>query len=392
MPNRLIARQNDFNALCERIKAEGIVAFDTEFVAESYYRPRLCLLQFGIGDEQFGVDPFMVRDLTPWWEIMADDETTVIVHGGREEIRFCHAITRQAPQKLIDVQVAEGLRSRGFPLSYQNLIGRVLGATVHGKETRSDWERRPLHSSQIDYALEDVEHLLDVWERQRQSLTDAGRLDWAFAEFQRFVDDIVADEDRDGWDRLPGYGRLRPREMALAQALFIWRDTEARKLDKPPRQILRDDLLVDIARRQPKSVRELNMTRGMTRRNYQRIAADLVSVVQETQQIPDDQLPSRPAPGRQYPSQDDVLSRILALALANRCNKLGLSMSLVGTTADLKDLVHWYVFDSQQGERPKLMQGWRNEVCGQLLTDVLDGKVTLRVADPQSEDPLDFDH
>lgn len=387
----LIVDQSAFHQLCDRIRSAGAVAFDTEFVSESYFRPRLCLLQFALpSGDCFGVDPFSVHDLTRWWEIMTDRETTIVVHGGREEIRFCQFAMKQRPHLLVDVQIAEGLRSRGFPISHTNLVSRVLNRSIqHGKETRTDWLHRPLAEQQINYALEDVRHLLAVWKTQKESLETCGRLDWAQAEFERFIDYVLAEEDRDGWLRLPGYGRLNRREMAVARALYQWRSVEAERLDKPQRRLLRDDLLVELAQRQPKTVRELNMTRDMNRRDYQQHADTLVAIIQEAVQLSTDQLPEK-AGGSGHPAQDEVLAKILGLALANRCQKLGLSMSLVATSADLKDFIRWHVFENRQAEIPRLMQGWRAEVCGQLLADVLDGNVTLRVCDPKSEYPLAF--
>lgn len=368
-----------------------MVAFDTEFVSESYFRPRLCLLQFALpSGESFGVDPFAVHDLDRWWEIMIDRQTTVIVHGGREEIRFCQFATKQRPRQLVDVQIAEGLRSRGFPISHTNLVSRVLNRSIqHGKETRTDWMHRPLTEPQINYALEDVRHLPAVWKRQKESLAECGRLSWAEAEIERFIDYVLAEEDRDGWLRLPGYGRLNRREMAVARALYQWRSQEAERLDKPQRRLLRDDLIVELAQRQPKTVRELNMTRDMNRRDYQQHAETLIRIIQEAVDLPADRLPEKSG-GAGHPAQDEVLAKILGLALANRCQELGLSMTLVATSADLKDFVRWHVFENRQTEVPRLMQGWRAEVCGQLLADVLDGNVTLRVCDPQSEYPLAF--
>ncbi len=387
----LITRQNDFLDLCERIREAGTVAFDTEFVSESYYRPRLCLLQFGLPDGScYGIDPFLTDDLTPWWDIMIDSETTVIVHGGREEIRFCQYATGSRPEKLVDVQIAEGLRSRGFPISHANLISRVLNTTIqHGKETRTDWQHRPLTKQQLDYALEDVKYLPKVWETQKSWMADCGRLDWAYSEFERFVDGVLAEEDREGWLKLPGYGRLSRREMAVARALFQWRNHEAEILNRPQRRILRDDLLVELAHRQPQSVRELNMTRDMNRRDYQQYAEHLIEIIKTAGQLPNDQLPQKPS-GQSHPAQDEVLARILGLALANQCQEMSLSMTLVATAADLKDFIRWYIFDHKQGPLPKLMTGWRATVCGQLLADVLDGKITLKVTDPTSEYPLQF--
>lgn len=387
----LITQQSEFDHLCQRISAAGIVAFDTEFVSESYYRPRLCLLQFAFADEIVAVDPFEVSDLSRWWEIMADDQTTVVVHGSREEVRFCQFAIQARPRRLVDVQIAEGLRSRGFPMSHTNLISRVLNKTIaHGKQTRTDWERRPLTEQQLKYALEDVRYLIRVWQTQQKSLEQSQRLSWAEAEFETFIDHVFAEEDREGWLRLPGFSRLSPRDMATASALYLWRDQIAAQRNKPPRRILRDDLLVDVAKRQPQSVDELNMVRDMNRRDYQQYAEEILNVVHEAVEIPKSQLPSK-SKGRHYPSQDEVLARILGLALANRCQELGISMSLVGTSSDLKELVRWHLFDNQQGPCPKLLNGWRKDVCGKMLTDVLDGKVSLRVGDPHSENPLEFD-
>ena len=386
----LVTTESGFLRLCERIRSEGIVAFDTEFVAESYYRPRLCLLQFHVPGESVCVDPFEVTDLSAWWELMSDDETTIIVHGGREEVRFCYFATQKPPGKLVDVQIAEGLLSRGYPLSHTNLVQRALGKTVHGKETRSNWEKRPLAKQLLEYAEDDVCHLIDIWERQQKKLTKLGRRDWADAEFRRFTDDIVADEQRAGWIRLPAIGKLKPRELAVAQALWKWRDGKAAALDKPPRFILRDDLLMEMAKRSPKTVRELTMTRGMDRREYQRYADEMVEIIHEAASVPDKNLPQRVIPV-QNPAQDDVLARILGLALANRCAELGISMSIVGTTSDLQDVVRWYVHDEQEGVPPKLVSGWRKDVCGSLLADVLDGEVIIRVGNPRSENPLRFE-
>ena len=387
----LITRQSEFQNLCEQIRSAGVVAFDTEFVSETFYRPRLCLLQFALPDGNcFGVDPFLVEDLHPWWDIMADDSITVVVHGGREEIRFCQFATSRRPGALIDVQIAEGLRSRGYPISHANLISRVLGRTLqHGKETRTDWQYRPLTPQQLNYALEDVRYLLEVWETQRRSLSEEGRLNWAMAEIDRLIDGILAEEDREGWLRLPGYSRLSRREMAIAKMLYQWRNAEAERLNRPPRRILRDDLIIELAHRQPKSVHDMKMTRDLNRRDYQQYADQFIEMIRQASELPTDQLPVKPHGGA-HPAQDEVLARILGLALANQCQELGLSMTLVATSADLKEFIRWHIFDKRQSPLPKLMTGWRADVCGQLLADVLDGNVTLRVTDPTSEYPLQF--
>ena len=194
MTSTFISFQEDFLELCEHIRECGIVAFDTEFVSENSYRPELGLLQFATPERCVAVDPLAVQNLGTWWEIMADQETLVLVHGGQAEIRFClHGIGRP-PQNLYDMQVAEGFRGRSYPLSYSAIVQRVLSKQVDGSQTRTDWMRRPLSDQQLQYALEDVEHVIEIHEKQTSWLKKHGRLEWVEAEVQRVIDEIVRDD------------------------------------------------------------------------------------------------------------------------------------------------------------------------------------------------------
>jgi ribonuclease D len=389
MHDRLIEDQAEFDALCEHIREAGEVAFDTEFVSEFTYRPELGLLQFATRQQAVAVDPYQVRDLSAWWRIMSDDQTTIVVHGGREEVRYCLNLGGQRPGRLVDVQVAEGLRGRSFPLNYTALVLRVLGERTHGKETRTDWRRRPLTTQQIAYALEDVEHMLAIWDRQRQSLADRGRLPWAEAEFQRMVDEVVQERNREGWLRLPGVQSLSPREKTVAKELYAWRDAAGATRDKPPRKILRDDLVIELAKRQPQSEHDLLATRDMNRSDYRRMAGEMLACIAHAATLPEIRLPKI---RRTDQDQDEqIVGQLLSLALSNLCAQEDVAHSLVGTVADLRHLVRWHVFGDQEGDPPRLLQGWRAELCGDLLSDVLDGKISIRVSDPQSDHPLKFE-
>ncbi|MEW4528670.1 HRDC domain-containing protein [Maioricimonas sp. JC845] len=392
MPGRLVTSQSQFDTLCDKAREAGVVAFDTEFVSESYFRPRLCLIQLATTELEAVIDPFEIEDLSKWWEVMRDPDVTVIVHGGREEIRFCMHLGGGRPQQLVDVQIAEGLLSRGFPLGFQMLVPRVTGKRIQGSETRTDWQRRPLTSRQIDYALEDVRYLIEIWGRQQQALSEKDRVDWAWAEFERLIDDVEGEAARNTWRRLPGIHRLSRRQMAVARELYQWRAEVAESLNRPVRSMLRDDLLIEISTRRPRSLNDLNRTRGMHRREYQRMAGDILAAVERAMALPEDELPEKPRPP-QNPPQEDVLSKVLGLALANRCNELGLSTNIVGTMNDLQELVRWHMVNGDPNSEPlpRLMQGWRGRVCGDLLTDLLKGRYSIRIADVLSETPLAFE-
>ncbi len=389
MPQHLITDQAEFESLCEHLRTAGIVAFDTEFLSEFTFRPQLCLLQFATTDRAVLVDPLAVEDLSSWWRLMASGEILTVVHGGREEIRFCLQNAHAIPRRLFDVQIAEGMESRGFPLSYSSLVARVLKIPVHGKETRTDWRRRPLTDRQIDYALEDVQHLIAVYERQTQTLTARGRLTWAQTEIDRYVADLEQEPFRENWRKLPGIVSLSRRELAVAREVYLWREREASATDKPFRRVLRDDLIIELARRQPSDVPDLLATRDMNRSDYRKLAPAMIGAIQKALSLKDDQLPSIRKTDKDHDEQ--LLAQLLNMALANRCAQEEIALGLVGTTADLRHLVRWHVFGDQTGDPPRLTQGWRAEVCGDLLTDVLDGRIALRVNDPKAEYPLVFE-
>src|SRR5579863_2982468 len=237
MPHRLITDQSHFEELCDHIRKSGEVAFDTEFLSEHTYRPELCLLQFATREKSAAVDPFEVRDLSSWWKLMASNHIAVVVHGGREEVRFCLFCAGERPGRIFDVQIAAGLMSRSFPLNYNAIVSRVLDLRTHGKETRTDWRRRPLTDRQIAYAIEDVEHLLEIYTKQTLALASRGRTSWAQAEFDRFVSDLQQEPQRENWRKLPGIQSLSSRELAVVRELWQWRDEEGQSRDKPSRRV-----------------------------------------------------------------------------------------------------------------------------------------------------------
>ncbi|MBS0264948.1 MAG: HRDC domain-containing protein [Planctomycetes bacterium] len=389
MSHRLITDQQRFEELCEHIRQAGVVAFDTEFLSEHTYRPALCLLQFATPERSAAVDPFEVRDLSSWWKLMASQEVQVIVHGGREEVRFCLWLGGSRPGRLYDTQIAEGLISRSFPISYTSLVTRALGQKTHGKETRTDWSKRPLTERQIAYAIEDVDFLLEIYKKQSADLQARGRTAWVDCEFDRFISDLEQEPHRETWRKLPGAQGLSARELAVAREVCLWREKEALQRDKPVRRVFRDDLIIELARRQPADVTELLATRDMNRSDYKRVAHDILAAVSRGVATPRDQCP--PVKRGDKDQDEQILAQLLSIALANRCAQMDVAVGMVGTTADLRHLARWHVYQDRSGEPPRLLNGWRTEVCGELLKDVLDGKITLRVGDPRSDHPLVFE-
>ena len=265
MEETLITTPAQLHELVNHVRAVERFAFDTEFVSEETFEPVLCLIQVATAERLAVIDPLQVGDLSPFWSLVHDPALEVVMHAAGEDMRICLLRTGKIPRRVFDVQIAAGLVGYSYPLSLVNLVAQVLKVPLAGSETRTDWRRRPLTRAQLHYALDDVRYLLAVADHLSAELARMGRTDWAEAEFADSLQAIANRADEDRWRRLPGLHQLSRRGLEMARRLAEWREDEARRQNRPLRQMLRDDLLVAIAKRQPSSRRDLEALRDFNR-------------------------------------------------------------------------------------------------------------------------------
>ncbi len=383
---RTITDQESLNDLCRHLSSCDRFAFDTEFVTEDTFTPVLCLVQVATAERLAVIDPLEVHDLREFWSIVAAPTGQVIAHAADAEIKFCRQELGRLPAPLFDVQIAAGLAGFGYPLSYKNLVRRVIDQDVRGTETRTEWRRRPLTEKQMHYALEDVRYLLAVHDKLRSELDRLGRLSWAADEFRDQVAPSHATAP-EAFRRVSGVTSLGRRQLAVLRELAAWREAEARRRNRPVRSVAADDVLMDLARRQPSDLRDLVMFRGMNRRNLRRVADELLAAVRQGLAVSDADCPA------QLPRPDDsdrvrLLVGILQTALAVLCARENVPPAMVATTGDLATLVRGYTAAAQLPADSPLASGWRHQFCGRLLVELLDGKLCLSVSDLRAEIPI----
>ena len=390
MDEPLITTTAGLADLVDHLRAAGRFAFDTEFVSEETFEPVLCLVQVATADRLAAFDPLAVRDLGPFWDAVNDPAITVVMHAAGEDLRIARFQTGTVPARVFDVQIAAGLVGFGYPLSLGNLVHQALGVSVSGGETRTDWRRRPLSPAQLRYALDDVRYLLELADALSARLESLGRTAWAEAELAAFLAAIRDRSEEDRWRRLPGLHHLNRRGLEVARRLSEWRAEDARRANRPLRQVMRDDLLVAIAKRQPTTRRDLEALRDFNRPNLLGRSNEIVALIVEAQAVPPEDLPRPAERHEEGPGQAMVVS-LLAATLSHCCAALRIAPGLVGTATDLKDLIRWHADGMPESRRPALVQGWRDEVCGRTLLDVLSGRRALRVVDPMAEVPVALD-
>ncbi len=383
----LITTAEDLGELVQRIADQPRVAFDTEFVSEHSYRPQLCLIQVAAGTVLAAIDPLAVSDLKPFWDVLTAPGRVTVVHAAREELLFCRAATGRRPAGLFDVQLAAGMVGLEYPAGYGNLIGRLLSVKSEKGETRTDWRRRPLSERQIEYALEDVRHLHSLHDILLERLNGLNRLGWFETEMAIWQDQIEASIGDDRWRRVSGSATLKGTAAQILRELWRWRETEAGRRNRPVRHVLRDDLLVELARRRSADPKQIRAVRGMERSDIGRLVPEISQAIQTALSAPQEDLPR---PGRREPSpQITMLGQFLSAALASICRAQRVAASLVATATDVRDFVAWRLdeYDSRLPP-PSLTLGWRADLVGNLFDDLLAGHASIRIADARSDHPL----
>jgi ribonuclease D len=318
-PYENITTDRHLQQYCRRLAARDWIALDTEFVSEHTYRPVLCLVQVAAGEELAVIDAMALKDLAPFWRALAAPGHETILHAGRGEVEFCLAAAGSPPAGLFDVQVAAGLVGVEYPAGYGSLVTKLLGESSRKKETRTDWRRRPLSQRQIDYALDDIRFLRPLRDALYARLAELGRLDWLSEEMTLWQEEVERAFREERWRRVSGNAALPPRGLAIVRELFQWREGEAQRRDQPVRRVLRDDLIVELARRQSAGVKQIRAVRGLDRGDLARRLGEIAACIQRALDLPDEQCPRR-APRDQMP-QLSVLGQFLFAALGSDCRQ-----------------------------------------------------------------------
>ncbi len=378
-------------SFCKELRQAERIGFDTEFVSEDTFRPELCLIQVATKDRLAVIDPYRAGRMSEFWRALAEGDHVSIVHAAREEVNFALNDGGRPPANVFDTQLAAGFCSTEFPSSYGGVVGKFLDCTPAKGEQRTDWRRRPLTDAQIDYALEDVRYLLPLHDELQRQLARYNRNEWFAEESATWLQDLHESRERPRWRKVSGIGNLVGRSLAIVRELWLWRQAEAERRDLPPRRVLRDDLIVELAKRKSDQPDKIKAIRGMQQYSSRNVTEQLAACIQRGLEAPMDEFTQ----GRReaMPSQLNLLGQFLSPALGSICRNANVATSLAGTAGDVRDLIAYRLeFGSWGDEEPPLLaRGWRAELVGHLIEDLLAGRKSIRIDDPLSEHPLAFD-
>jgi ribonuclease D len=363
--------------LCEQAKAEGRLALDVEFIREHSYVPKLALIQMAVSDTCAIIDPLAVTDLSPLFDLVAAPQTLKILHAAGQDLEVLFWHSARPPVHIFDTQVVAAIVGLGEQLSYGSLVERLLGTTLTKGESYSDWLRRPLSLEQLEYALNDVRYLLDLYTLLVRRLEEMGRTAWAKEECQPFENlERYQRNPRTLFRRVRRGHTLPPQGQAILRELAAWREQEAQERDRPPGSVLRDEQLVDIARKAPRTLSDLQRFRSLSPRLIERSGVAILSAVQRGLEVAESERPL-PLRSRRPTHTEKLMVKFLDTCLKALCAREKLPASFIASRSDLEDLVHRHRQGDVHATGSPILEGWRGALVGQELLAALAGHASL---------------
>ena len=370
-----IANQEDLEAFAKRAMRSSVLAIDTEFLREKTYYAKLCLLQLATDDETAIVDPFEVDDLRVLAPLLENESVVKLFHAGGQDLEILLREVGTLPRPLFDTQVAAALLGHTQQIGYAALVHAECGVTLKKIDSFTDWSRRPLSDSQLEYAADDVAYLPRMYERMRAQLVELGRLAWLDRDFEDLADPKrYATNERERYRRLKRVSQLSRRQLAAAREVAAWRELEAQRRDVPRKWVVTDEQIVEACKREARTIDELFMVRGMSDRLSTKDARCVVALMSSALDAPPDAWPEPDRCGKNEPNVDAELDLMCALVRL-RAKQNGVAFPTLASHDDLARVARGY------REGVDVLRGWRRSLVGEELLRLLEGKIALSLSD-----------
>jgi ribonuclease D len=370
----IITTTAELAAACKRLARFDAVMIDTEFMRETTYWPKLCVIQLASPEEAVIIDA-MAPDLAldPFFKLMGNERVIKVFHAARQDIEIVYHRGGLIPHPVFDTQVAAMVCGFGDSISYDQLVHRLTGERIDKSSRFTDWSRRPLSERQTEYALADVTHLRQVYQALSQRLDEQDRTEWVREEMEVLTStETYQLEPENAWKRLKLRVR-KPVELAALREVAAWRERAAQARDVPRGRVLKDDALYEIAAQQPTTAAALGHLRTIPRGfERSRSAEEIIAAVRRATEIPKDQLPKVPKmrpPTNGNGAAVDLLKVLLKMTSENH----GVASKIIATVDDLEAIA-----GDDDADVPALT-GWRRDLFGEAALRLKRGEIALAV-------------
>jgi ribonuclease D len=371
---QFIDTADDLHELCQAMKKAPWLAMDTEFLRETTYYPKFCLLQIATLDWVACIDPIALEGkMDELFGIINDPTIIKIMHSCHQDVEIFYQLSGQLPQPIYDTQLVAPLLGYQENPGYAMLVSGFLNINLSKIQTRTDWSQRPLSTEQIKYAADDVIYLAKIYCMMEEQLKELGRENWLKEDFEKLLNpdlyDIPAEK---AWLKIRGKNKLTGKQLAIVQVLAEWREKAAKKSDKPKNWIVRDEHLVDMAKLQPTTVRDLSKIRGVTAGFIRRSGQKICELIAIAQDLPTLKVKTKAKSGKKNQKQEailDILSGIVRL----RASENSLNPIVLATRKDLEAFI-------EGNENCVVLNSWRYIMVGEELQHIVQGKKSITVS------------
>ena len=358
---------------CSRLARHPFVTVDTEFMRETTFWPKVCVIQMASDDEAVAVDALAPDlDLTPFLNLMADPAVVKVFHAARQDIEIIWNQGKLVPTPLFDTQVAAMVCGFGDQISYGELAQSICKVAVDKSSRFTDWSRRPLTEAQIVYALADVTHLRDIYKSLRDKLERSNRLAWLDDEMRSLTTPATYEQDpASAWERHRHRAR-KPRDLAVLMEIAAWREREAQTRDVPRSRVLKDDAMVEVALAAPRTAEALGNLRAFPRGlERSRGGAELLAAVERGLARDPMTLPKIDRDRRAGGNGATV--ELLKVLLRQVSERHGVAPKMIATVDDLEAI------SGDDNAPVAALSGWRRDLFGAKALELKHGRLALTI-------------
>lgn len=359
--------------LCGRIAKAPWIALDTEFLREKTYYPVFCLLQIATPEWVVCVDPIAISDLSELFDVINNTNLIKVLHSCRQDLEIFYQLTGKVTAPVFDTQIAAPLLGFQENPGYAMLVSSLLNVNLPKTHTRADWTVRPLSEDQIKYAADDVIYLCKIYQIMHQKLEELGRHNWLEKDFEHLTNsELYQLSPVNAWLKVKGRNRLTGKQLSIVQKLTEWREKTAQLENRPKNWLIRDDLLLELAKLQPETLAELAKIRNLNERVVRRYGKMICQLIKEgkvTAPIPNNDNTKSAKKSQKQEAILDVLSAVVRI----RADENSLNPMILAGRKDLEKLL------KDGGENP-LLHEWRYKMVGKELQGLIRGNYTLTLS------------
>jgi ribonuclease D len=372
MQYQLIEDQHSLNNLCEQLAKAKVLAIDTEFVRTRTLYAKLGLLQVCDGEQLALIDPLVIDDLSPFWQLLSDANITKVLHACSEDLEVFLTSGNCKPVNLIDSQIMMSFLGHGLSLGYAAMVKHYTGIELDKSESRTDWTKRPLTQKQLVYASADVDHLFTIYPKLLAELTQSGFVSYAEQESQHMIDKKFTPIDEGNlYLNIKMSWRLNPKQLNSLKELATWRYQEAKKRDLPIGFVAKDNTLMALAQHNPTSLHVMASLEGVETLDIRHKGKAMLAVLAKADTVAISDYPEKINRLDEYPGYKQTFKNVKAF-LVSLCEKNGLVIENVASKKQINQFLSWQ-FDLNGSRKAdikiELLSAWRNDLFGPELLE-----------------------